>query len=224
MSSDEPPPQHPLLGRFFPDAVSLKVAAAAALSAAGRSFKMGRGGSSQKKFICSGRGKVADAGCQSEIRATKQADGEWKVSFVQLEHIGCSGGVAKGKGSTIAGYAAAAIAANLDMKETEMKRSYEQAMGLTSSQRTVSRYTLKAVQAQRSSNAGKIQQAPGYCAELVEHSPGSVASVEVSPKLMALIFGALLCAPCSLETLCCVVRGRVLRVHCVRVCSYDICA
>ncbi|CAM9454105.1 unnamed protein product, partial [Ascophyllum nodosum] len=93
---------------------------------------------------------------------------EWKISLVVAKHSNCSGGKAKGKTPSLASFASQAINNDPDMKATEIKRSFEVMSGLQVSQRMVTRARGTAVQARRSAAAGTIQQAPGYCAELVE--------------------------------------------------------
>ena len=133
----------------------------------------------QKKFICSGRSSDG-GGCHSEVRATLgRRTGEWKVSYVELEHVNCSGGVAKATGATLAPLAAEAIPNNPDMSGAELGRLYKKKVGLKSARRSVRRYKKAAVDGLQSADAGTIQQAPGYCSELVQRSPGSVATVEV---------------------------------------------
>ena len=69
MSADGLPAPHHFLGQCFPEWKSLKGRVAHEFSEEGRGFRMGRGGSAQEKFICSGR--TGDGGgCQSEVRAT----------------------------------------------------------------------------------------------------------------------------------------------------------
>ena len=96
---------------------------------------------------------------------------------MELEHVNCSGGVAKATGATLAPFAAEAISNNPDMSGAEQKK-----VGLKSAGRSVRRYKKAAVDGLRSADAGTIQQAPGYCSELVQRSPGSVATVEVSTQ------------------------------------------
>ena len=129
MSADGLPAPHHLLGQIFPEWKSLKGRVAHELSEEGRGFRMGRGGSTQKKFICSGR--TSDGGgCESEIRATLgRRTGGWKVSYVELEHVNCSGGVAKATGATLAPFAAEAISNNPDMSGAELGRLYKKKVG-----------------------------------------------------------------------------------------------
>ena len=173
--SAAPSPKHPLHGRHFADVTSMKSAVAEFFAKQGRGFSSIGGCSKQKKWGFSGK----KGGCAAEIRATLQSSKQWKISFVVAEHSNCSGGKAKGKAASLASFASQAINNGPDMKATEIKRSFEVMSGLQVSQRTVTRARGTAVLARRPAAAGTIQQAPGYCAELVEDSPGSVATVEV---------------------------------------------
>eukprot|EP00752_Nemacystus_decipiens_P013035 g11532.t1 len=142
---------------------------------------MGRGGSTQKKFLCSGRASDG-GGCQSEVRATMgRKSREWRISYVDLQHANCSGGVAKATGATLAPFAAEAMANNPNMNSAELGRLYKKNVGLQAKPRTVRRHKKDALDAIQAADAGSIQQAPGYCRELVERSPGTVATVERNP-------------------------------------------
>ena len=148
----------------------------------GRGFKMGKGGGSQRKFICSGR-KSDNGGCQSEVRATKgRASNEWKISYVNLDHVNCSGGAAKATAATLAPFAAEAITNNPNMNGAELGGLYKRLKGVAGKDRAVRRHKKNAVDTLQATAAGSIQQAPGYCRELVNMSPGSVATVEVSTQ------------------------------------------
>ena len=115
------------------------------------------------------------------------------MSYVELEHVNCSGGVAKGTGATLAPFAAEAISNNPDMIGAELGHLYKKTVGLKSAGRSVRRYKKAAVDGLRSEDAGTIQQAPGCCSELVQRSPRSVDTVEVSTQPRG----------CSLKTAVC---------------------
>ncbi|CAN0055812.1 unnamed protein product, partial [Discosporangium mesarthrocarpum] len=78
------PPSDVVVGSVFNDSRSLRLACEASLMKQGRGVVSLLGGSRQKKVGCTG--------CTFILRATKQANGTWKVSsIVNPEHIGCSG-------------------------------------------------------------------------------------------------------------------------------------
>ena len=129
------------------DSKRLTARVAHEFSEAGRGFKMGRGGSTQKKFLCSGRASDG-GGCQSEVRATMgRKSREWRISYVDLQHANCSGGVAKATGATLAPFAAEAMANNPNMNSVELGRLYKKHVGLQSKPRTVRRHKKDALDA-----------------------------------------------------------------------------
>ncbi|CAB1114729.1 unnamed protein product [Ectocarpus sp. CCAP 1310/34] len=67
------------------------------------------------------------------------------------------------------------------MNAAELGRLYKKQKGHKADGRSVRRYKKNAVDALQAAAAGSIQQAPGYCRELVKMSPGSVANVERHP-------------------------------------------
>eukprot|EP00752_Nemacystus_decipiens_P002471 g2327.t1 len=141
----------------------------------------GAGLRTQKKILCSGRASDG-GGCQSEVRATMgRKSREWRISYVDLQHANCSGGVAKATGATLAPFAAEAMANNPHMNSADLGRLYKKNVGLQAKPRTVRRHKKDALDAIQAADAGSIQQAPGYCRELVERSPGTVATVERDP-------------------------------------------
>lgn len=118
---------------------------------------------------------------------------------MDLQHANCSGGVAKATGATLAPFAAEAMANNPHMNSADLGRLYKKNVGLQAKPRTVRRHKKDALDAIQAADAGSIQQAPGYCRELVERSPGTVATVEVS------------CSVCCLKTAVGVRCSRVVR-------------
>ena len=89
------------------------------------------------------------------------------------------------------------------MNSAEMGRSYKRQKGVAGKGRTVRRHEKDAVDALQATAAGPIQQAPGYCRELVDIVPGSVAARGEYTTNLAFVLGV------------CSIRGGFDRRSCV---------
>lgn len=149
----------------------------------GRGIRSGRGGSRQRLYFCDQRvvdESGAEKGCTARVRATRQVTGEFKITFVNTEHVNCAGSTTT---ATIRGMEPVLVAAlknNAKISDEELRKTVEHSTGAIMSTRSISRAKSMLMHADQKKGGDSYKQLRPYLEELKAHSPGTVTSVEVS--------------------------------------------
>lgn len=165
----------------------LKVAAERFYASQGKGVKHGQGGSRQREFRCSGsrflEGTRKHVGCLAVIRATRQANHEWKISSMETSHVNCTG--VKHKVSVAAaGYIASEIvAATPNITGKKLKSAIENRIGGTLSLRSAHRAKRAALEKGRATPIkASHSDLQLFLSNVATISPGTIMDFEVGDE------------------------------------------
>ena len=169
----------------------------------GRGIRSGKGGSRQRQYFCDQRvvgESGAEEGCTARVRATRQVTNEFKVTFVDTEHVNCAGSTTTATIRGMEPVLTAALRNNPKISDEALMKTVENSTGATMTARSITRAKSMLMQADHKAGSDTFKQLRPYLAELQAHSPGTVTSVEVSqwipflslpwPYITALFFAA----------------------------------
>lgn len=172
------------IGTKFARPGDLKVAVELFYAAQGKGMKVGRGGSRQREFRCSGsmlkEGTRENPGCQAVVRATKQSDNEWKISSMHTIHENCSGRNHKVSAATAGRIASLIIAATPKVSGKALKAAIESKTGGSLGLRAAYRAKCAALAEGRVGLEESYSLLRPYLAMLATRSPGTITDLEVS--------------------------------------------
>lgn len=170
-------------GMRFSRTEDLKVAVEEFYASQGKGVKHGKGGSRQREFRCSGsmykEGTREHVGCLSVVRATKQANREWRISSMNTSHKNCTG--VKRKVSVItAGRIASEIVATMpNVTGKELKAAIENRTGGTLSLRSAHRAKCAALAGGRMTLKESFSCLRPFLSKIAVKSPGTITDFEV---------------------------------------------
>lgn len=149
----------------------------------GRGIRSGKGGSRQRQYFCDQRvldESGAEKGCTARARATRQVTGEFKLTFVNTEHVNCAGSTTTATIRGMEPVLVAAIRNNAKISDEALRKTVENSTGAIMSPRSITRAKSKLMHADQKEGGDSYKHLRPYLEELEAHSPGTVTSVEVS--------------------------------------------
>ena len=171
------------VGLKFENSKSLRAESERAFLATGRSMIAGKGGGRQKEYYCSNRNFDKDSrtvrGCPAAVRATKQATGEWKLSFVDLKHVNCAGSTTTTSIRAVQPLVEETLRLNPNMTGKDLRKTVQTMTGAPFSERSAFRARSNVREEGEAEIAETYMYLGSYLEELERNSPGTVTCLEV---------------------------------------------
>lgn len=179
--------QTPMLcrGMRFARAEDLRAAVEHFYASQGKGVKHGQGGSRQREFRCSGsrieRSTREHVGCLAFIRATKQANDEWRISSMETSHKNCIATINyKVSVAKAVRIASRILATTPRVTARELKSEIENQTGGILSLRSAYRAKRAALRGRRMALTEEYSCLRSYLTQLEAMSPGTITNCEVS--------------------------------------------
>lgn len=170
-------------GMRFARAEDLKVAVEQFYASQGKGVKLGQGGSRQREFRCSGsriiEGTREHVGCPAVIRATKQANSDWKISSMDTLHKNCTGFKGKVSLTTAERIASRIIATVPNITEMALKSAIENQTGGTLTLRSARRAKRAALAGRRVALTESHSRLRSFLFKFAAKYPGTITDLEV---------------------------------------------